>query len=281
MTDLNYLHLSYFWTTVKERGFLRASKKLGVSQSTVSTQIRLLEKSLSTPLLRRGPRIFELTPEGQKTFDACEQIFSAGENLLADLKTGAEPQRRLRVGIGAIIRADDFVTFRKRIQKQEGLSFHFERQDTENLFENLFRLRLDVVLSDTRPSQTKSVALSGFKLWSSSFVLAGKSKWQRKAKGDLRSWSEIPLCLPSITSPARRHFEDWAKKKSVRPRYQINDWEWARRLAIEGEALSLLPSHLIDFELKKETLEIVHEFRDCKAEVFAYFRKTDAPLFHA
>src|SRR5258707_8055471 len=55
--QLNYHHLLYFWTVLKEGGVSAASKKLRVAQPTVSGQLRALEQSLGGKLLeRRGRR---------------------------------------------------------------------------------------------------------------------------------------------------------------------------------------------------------------------------------
>src|SRR5258705_13694757 len=56
--ELNYHHLLYFWTALKEGGVSAASKKLRVAQPTVSGQLRALEQSLGGKLLeRRGRRL--------------------------------------------------------------------------------------------------------------------------------------------------------------------------------------------------------------------------------
>ena len=46
MEWLNYHHLLYFWTVVREGGVVRAAEKLRLSQPTVSAQVKALEARL-------------------------------------------------------------------------------------------------------------------------------------------------------------------------------------------------------------------------------------------
>ena len=55
MEWLNYHHLLYFWTVVREGGISKAAEKLRLAQPTISAQIRQLEESL-------GGRLFERLP---------------------------------------------------------------------------------------------------------------------------------------------------------------------------------------------------------------------------
>ena len=43
MEWLNYHHLLYFWTVVREGGVSKAAEKLRLAQPTVSAQVRMLE----------------------------------------------------------------------------------------------------------------------------------------------------------------------------------------------------------------------------------------------
>ena len=53
MEWLNYHHLLYFWTVVREGGVSRAAEKLRLAQPTVSAQVRLLEEMVGDKLFER------------------------------------------------------------------------------------------------------------------------------------------------------------------------------------------------------------------------------------
>jgi LysR family transcriptional regulator, transcriptional activator of nhaA len=55
---LNYHHLLYFWTIVREGSVSAASRKLRLAQPTVSEQLKELESALGVKLFhRRGGRL--------------------------------------------------------------------------------------------------------------------------------------------------------------------------------------------------------------------------------
>jgi LysR family transcriptional activator of nhaA len=64
MEWLNYHHLLYFWTVVREGGVSKAATKLRLSQPTISAQVRMLEEGLGERLLQRQGRTMALTDVG-------------------------------------------------------------------------------------------------------------------------------------------------------------------------------------------------------------------------
>ena len=81
--------IRYALSVAKERSFTRASKRLNISQSAVSTQIKLLESEVGFPLFRRGTRGIELTELGRTFLHEAERMVGYLLNL-------AETARRLR-----------------------------------------------------------------------------------------------------------------------------------------------------------------------------------------
>jgi len=57
---LNYHHLLYFWTVVREGTVIAAAEKLFVSQPTVSKQLRELERAAGDKLLEKSGRELRL-----------------------------------------------------------------------------------------------------------------------------------------------------------------------------------------------------------------------------
>jgi hypothetical protein len=63
---LNYNHLYYFYVVASERSVKAAADRLGVTQPTISEQIRLLERALGVPLFDRTPSGLQLTRSGRE-----------------------------------------------------------------------------------------------------------------------------------------------------------------------------------------------------------------------
>ena len=80
--------MTTFVKVVEAGGFAAAGRKLGVSASTVTTQIQALEERLGVRLLNRSTRKVSLTEIGQAYYQRCLQIVADTD----DAALGAGPQ---------------------------------------------------------------------------------------------------------------------------------------------------------------------------------------------
>jgi LysR family transcriptional regulator, transcriptional activator of nhaA len=101
VTVLNYNHLFYFHVAASEGSLAKAAERLGVTQPTVSEQIRQLEKKLGVRLFHRSTTGLRLTEQGRAAYEHTTPMFRAGELLMqaigpAQVQPSAKP---LRVGV--------------------------------------------------------------------------------------------------------------------------------------------------------------------------------------
>jgi LysR family transcriptional activator of nhaA len=99
MEWLNYHHLLYFWTVVREGGVGRAAEKLRLSQPTVSAQVRALEVRFGEKLFARVGRRLVPTDVGQVVYRYADEIFALGRELV-DTVQGRATGRPLRFVVG-------------------------------------------------------------------------------------------------------------------------------------------------------------------------------------
>lgn len=93
-------HLRYFCAVAEEGNFSLAAKRLNVSQSGVSGQVRDLENEIGVLLLRRGPREVTLTPQGVIFFEEAKEILHRAEHAVAlVLRSSRGEVGRLSVGL--------------------------------------------------------------------------------------------------------------------------------------------------------------------------------------
>ncbi|GMG85028.1 LysR family transcriptional regulator [Paralimibaculum aggregatum] len=69
--------LRRFITVVEAGGITAASQQLGITQSTLSSQLASLERTLGTRLCRRGRGGFRLTREGEVIYRSAERLLGA------------------------------------------------------------------------------------------------------------------------------------------------------------------------------------------------------------
>jgi DNA-binding transcriptional LysR family regulator len=75
-------HLRYFCAVAEEQSFTAAARRLHVSQSGVSGQIRDLEKELGVMLLCRNRREVTLTPEGAVFLREAQELLAHAERAV-------------------------------------------------------------------------------------------------------------------------------------------------------------------------------------------------------
>lgn len=85
-----YSNTQTFCRLIEIGTFSGVANKLGISQSTVSRRIALLEENLGVSLLRRNTRNFELTESGQQLYDTFIQQEAILKRTFVELRNHGE-----------------------------------------------------------------------------------------------------------------------------------------------------------------------------------------------
>jgi DNA-binding transcriptional LysR family regulator len=92
--------LRYFCAVAEEQSFTAAARRLHVSQSGVSGQVRDLERELGVTLLRRNQREVTLTPEGAIFLRESQEILALAERAVEIVARASRGQYgKLTIGL--------------------------------------------------------------------------------------------------------------------------------------------------------------------------------------
>ena len=150
MERLNYHHLLYFHTVVREGGVARAARKLHLAQPTVSGQLRQLEEALGEKLFQREGRRLVLTEVGRLVQHYADGIFALGAELTDTLHRRPTGQP-LRLTVGITDGVPKLVAYRlllPALRLPEPVRLVVREEGHESLLAQLALHHLDVVLSD-------------------------------------------------------------------------------------------------------------------------------------
>ena len=220
MDQLNYHHLLYFWLVAKEGTIAAAREQLRVTQSTISTQIRDLEKSLGEKLFRRVGRNLVLTETGHVVYRYANEIFSIGGELVEAVK-GGPVSRTLRFNIGAQDTLPKLIAYRLLepvFKLSEPVRVVCYEGTPAQLLPRLSVHEVDLVLSDAPISPSIKVRAFSHLLGECGIAFFAAPKLARKLRtGFPKSLDGAPVLLPAESAAMRGTLEKWFDSVGVRP----------------------------------------------------------------
>jgi LysR family transcriptional regulator, transcriptional activator of nhaA len=258
MPRLNYHHLHYFWAVAKEGNLTRAALRLHVSQSALSTQIKQLEAQLGQALFDRVGRTLALTEAGHLALAHAETIFATGNELLALLRGDSRAQVQvLRIGAVATLSRNFQENFVKPLLGRDDVSLTLE---SGNLSELLSRLRvhsIDLVLSNQRVHGSSEDPWRCRRIARQPVSLVGQPRGRRKAFRFPDELAEVPLLLPGRDNDIRAAFDLMCEQRGLRYRLraEVDDMAMLRLLARDSDSVALLPTVVVQDELRSGQLE--------------------------
>jgi LysR family transcriptional activator of nhaA len=274
MEWLNYHHLLYFWLTAKTGSVTQASEELRLSQSTVSAQIRALERALDEKLFRRHGRRLVPTDTGRVVFEYADEIFALGREMVDTVKdrpTG----RPLRLNVGVADVLPKLVAHRLLAPALE-LDVPVRLVCTENkpteLLAELALHRLDVVLSDVPADPGMALKVFTHVLGECDIVLVAAPALAAKyRRGFPHSLDGAPLLVPILGSAMRRGLDQWLEDHGLRPRLvgEFEDAALMQAFGREGVGIVPIPSVVERAVARQYGMRVVGRLPDVRDRFYA------------
>jgi LysR family glycine cleavage system transcriptional activator len=210
--------------------FQEAARKLGVTPSAISHQIRALEEWLQRPLFKRGARQVTLTPEGRKLLKTVTAAF-ARIAVTAESLRGREAAAALRVSALPLFTNAFLIPRLESFEKRHpGIALQI---DTTNRVVDLRRERVDVAIRNLREA---TPGLAAHKLL------------------DVRP---VPLCTPKIADQLTRP-ADLAQQTLIQVSARAGTWaSWLAAVGCAG----LTPRRVLSFDTIPAALEAAAQGR--------------------
>src|SRR5215217_1473314 len=242
-------NLSLFVAVARQLSFVEAARRLGITTSTVSRRIALLEETLGTRLLQRTSRRVGLTQEGTRLLERAGPLLDQlGEVLDQSVDREEEPAGRLRITAPVTSGA----------QRIAPLLFAFAAQhprvDVEltltNSMVDLVEEGFDLAF---RVGPIRDAELVARRLWSIESVFADSPRFvQDTLKGQTQLTREALEKVPAVLTLPRGV---WRLRRrdggveEVRPkdvRVTVNDPRVAVAAAQEGLGVVSAPREMVD-----------------------------------
>ena len=273
--------LTCLLTIVEEGSFTRAARRLGITQPSLSQQIRTLENELGGPVLERMPRGVRLTaagrallPEAQNAVRAAERAGTAARMALGLEAGELEVATLLSMAIGILPHA-----IARWIVDYPGIAIRMREYTHRSLLEEDVRAGVgDIALGPVPEDWRGPVERLGFEelvvVVPSSDPLAPAASTPLEALAD-RHWV---LFQPGhgLTEVV----DDACRRAGFRPRIAVRTTqvEAATRLAAAGLGPTMVPDNVVSPGLDAT---VVHLEPPVLRELAAYTRSEWSPLASA
>jgi LysR family transcriptional activator of nhaA len=257
MPRLNFHHLHYFWAVAKEGNLTRAATRLHVSQSALSAQIRQLEEQLGQPLFARVGRGLQLTEAGQLALGYADSIFTAGAELTALLREGRREERQvLRVGAVATLSRNFQENFLRPLLERDDVELVLQSGSLVDLLSRLRVHTLDLILSNRQVHASADDPWRCRRIARQPVSLVGKPRRKRQAFRFPDELAEVPLLLPGRDNDIRAGFDLMCERLGIRYRLraEVDDMALLRLLARDSDSVALLPTVVVQDELRSGRL---------------------------
>lgn len=278
MDWLNYHHLYYFYRIVVDGGVNKAAKRLRLSQSTLSTQLRSLEENLGSMLFERKGRALLLTEAGEVALGYAEEIFAQGEAMRSWFAgTPGKAPNLVRIGALSPLSKNLQYEMIRPLLMEGQVRLQVVESDYTDLLDRLRRHRIDLLISNI-PAGGLQCGEETHLLGEMPMYLVGRPPFRIPSTPFPEWLKDIPLFLPTSQTYARAEFDALLIRAGVTPliRAEVDDMALLRLLALSGAGLALVPEIGVKFELEEKKLLRIEKLSGVSERFYAMTPKRKA-----
>lgn len=249
--------LKTFISIVKMGSFSQAAQILGYTQSTVTTHIQLLEKSLNTLLFDRFGQQITLTEEGQRLYSYAEKIVRLDDDAKHALNKAHTPHGPLIIGMAESICVYHMPALLKEFsQLYPDVELKIDSY-IGNDFRSLLRKRIMDLAFLLEPSISDS-DLTSLLLWPEPIVLVASPDHElsRRSSVTPEDLDNQTLVLVESGSQYRIMLEKYMDKAHAHPKtvLDIGQLEAIKQLVMQNTGITVLPRISVQTELDRKAL---------------------------
>jgi LysR family transcriptional activator of nhaA len=274
---MNFNHLYYFHVVATEGSIAKAAAKLGLTQPTISEQLRELERSLGEALFDRTSSGLRITAAGSQAYQHTSVMFGASERLLEVL--GRDRKRAiaqtLRVGVTSTVARGMAADFLTPVLALDECTPSIRDGEFTDLLRQLRGLDLDVLLCDTQPVEAAARSLEVVPIYRPRLVGVAAPDMTKTDAGV--TWDGAPLIHYRPSSPSHWEVEAFFERLGAKPRVvaETDDPMLMIEAAARGTCLGFVPRSMARDALAAGRIAVVAALPPTAAEVLALYHDAE------
>ena len=267
-------HLKIFYETCNEKSFTKAARKLFISQSAVSIQIKKLETTLGVTLIERDSKNFKLTFAGKELYRLAQQVFNRISRMENEMfKIIKENKTKIVIGathnIGEPVLPKIVSEYSKRNKEVE---FEIYIKNSSSLIKYIKDGVIDVALMEEEIFDEREIKMLQTDVYPFVVVAPPNVTDLEIIKEMSMLKKDSPLALKYIEK-----FEEIIDHVFENKLIVNGSNETTKNLVMNGMGISVLPYYCVYEEIRDNKLSLVHEF-DISEDKFqiALLKENDA-----
>jgi DNA-binding transcriptional LysR family regulator len=253
--------LESLFEVVTQKSFSQAARKLGKSQSAISTQIAFLEKQLGLKLFDRSKRPLVTTDAGRMLFDFAGETLNKVvqvERYLTDLSSGVSGE--VRIGSGTSVATYILPAVLSDLVRQfPKLSVSVTTQPRSLIFESVRRAEVDfgVIFADKPPDEFSSRNLKTERIC---VVVSPTHRFANKSSVSIKDLRSVSF----ITGPKGTEYTEMIDRaltshglSEYKVALRISNFEAVKQVVRAGLGAALLPYFAVRQEIETGLLNHV------------------------
>ncbi len=255
---MNNTQLETFLKIVETGSFTSTANMLGYAQSTVTTQIKLLEEEFGCLLFERLGKSLVLTTEGEKLISYAEQMLQLQRQMLLEVSAAEIPSGIIKIGVSESLCYKHFpeklMEYKKQYPRMD-IQIQFIDHDT---FPGLLKSgALDLVYTLNPLIENPELKMIYKKKESLEFFASPDHPLAKMKKVKEKDFENVPLLLTSHTCSFRRMLLDDFSKQGVTPKIELetSSKEILKAFAINGLGIAFMPAMTATAEVKEKKLK--------------------------
>lgn len=241
-------NLKTFISVAELASFTRAAEQLGFSQSTVSFQIKQLERELGIRLFERTHHAMKLTDQGREVLRYAYRMDKLTQDLAEDLHAKEEITGHVRLATADSLCSRLGRTFRGFWSLYPGISLKIVTAGTASLFQLLRHNEVDLVLTLDSHIYNSEYRLIRESQIGTHFVASLDCALCKKSSLSVEELLNYPFLLTEKGMSYRRLMDESlaARSLEIQPLLETSDTELLCQLVSQGAGCSFLPDYATD-----------------------------------
>ena len=262
--------LETFLKIAQTKNFTSAANELGYAQSTVTTQIKLLEDELGCLVFERLGKTIVLTPEGEKLLVYAEKLLQLEREIHLEVPYSAEPSGVLKLGVSESLcynRLPKILMEYKKSCPKVDIKMQFVTHDQIPVLLKTGEIDLAYTLNPLLTDENLTIIHKeqeelGFYV-SPAHPLCRKSISEKDLEG-------IPLLVTSQNCSFRQMLVNDLTKSGITPDIvlETSSKEILKQFASNGLGIAFIPDMTAEEEVYNKTLKKL-KWKGCKFEVYS------------